>query len=109
MRSNNFGFFTSVFSLVLFLVGCNSDGTLDQSVVTAVNKVVTVTCQIDSMVPGAVSVGSAIAVTIDPASAPIVAGLSQAEQLVHPVIVAACAAYNAKPTAVAVTTVPPKN
>ena len=102
---------TKLFLLVtitgLFALGlsaCNSDGTINTKVTTAIGNIVVVTCQLDQAVPGIVAVGGAITATIDPALAPEVAAASSVERLVHPAVVAACtgAAAGSKPIAVTV-------
>ena len=91
---------------ICLLSGCNADGTVNQSVVSAINSTVTVLCQVDSTVPGQLAVAQAVTTALSPSDASVVAGLSQADQLIHPAVIAACKALNGMPASVSVTPSP---
>lgn len=92
----------------MFAAACNSDGSLKPTVVTFLNNVVTAECQVDQAIPGLVAAGGQLTVLIAPEDAPAVAMLSQADAIIHPIVVAACTARAAGsvPVKVTVTQVP---
>ena len=95
------GFIIFGLCAALLLVGCfNPDGTPKP----VTKAVVTVGCVIDGVGVPAATIGAKVYSVVNPAVAPEVALATQADQLVHPQVVAACAQFNAHPVSVDVKT-----
>jgi hypothetical protein len=92
----------AVAALLLFgLGGCTaSQVATTQARLATVNAAV---CQADKSAPTVVALAAPVATAVDPAAAPAIAGAVQLDTtLIHPAIVAACAAVGAQPVAVTV-------